>query len=156
MKIIIVDTNIIFSCILNPQSKVGDLLLNSSDCIEYYAPAFLRLEIEKHKEKIRKISGLSDMDIEELKAIIFSQISFINEEQIPFRIWQDSSRLLREIDSDDVAFLAASKYMDKDLWTGDKRLSKGLIKKGYPKVLTTSQVLEIRRKLRDKNAPNNG
>jgi len=154
MKIIIVDTNIIFSCILNPRSKIGELLLNSSDCIEYYAPAFLRLEIEKHKEKIKEISGLTDMDIEELKAIIFSQIHFINEEQIPFRVWQDSARLLREIDSDDVAFLAASKHMNEDLWTGDKRLSKGLISKGYPKVLSTSQVLEIRRELRDRNAPN--
>lgn len=148
MRIIIVDTNIIFSCLLNPKSKVGDLLLNSRDCIEYYAPAFLRLEAEKHKDRIKKMSGLNDADIEELKSLIFSRITFLNEEQIPFVIWQESARLLREIDSDDVAFLAASKYMGQDLWTGDMKLLRGLKQKGYLRVITTNELLKIRSELR--------
>ena len=55
MRIFIIDTNVVFSCFLNSQGKIGDLVLNSRDCFVYYAPAYLRLEIEKHKEKIKEI-----------------------------------------------------------------------------------------------------
>lgn len=148
MKVVIIDTNVVFSCFLNAEGKVGDLVLNSRDCIEYYAPAYLRIEIEKHKEKIKRISNLTDLDLAELSAVIFSRIKFINERIIPFEKWYESSRIIREVDMDDIAFLAASLYMDKDLWTSDKRLYKGLKQKGYNKLITTDELFELRKKMR--------
>lgn len=150
MRIFIVDTNIVFSTILNPNSTVGEVLLNSRDCMSFFAPAFLRLELNKHKSKLIQLSGLSDEQVEELKLIAFSRIQFLNEELIPFQIWKESARILREIDSDDVPFLAAGRYLDEYLWTGDKELYDGLIAMGYNKVVSTQEVRKIRDELRNK------
>jgi predicted nucleic acid-binding protein len=40
---IIVDANIIFSGILNSNGKIGDLLINSKDVLQFIAPEFLRI-----------------------------------------------------------------------------------------------------------------
>ena len=37
---IVVDTNIIFSAILNTNGKIGDLLLNSDDVFQFYSPDY--------------------------------------------------------------------------------------------------------------------
>lgn len=148
MKIIIVDTNIVFSSILNPKSRIGDLILNSGDCLSFYCPSFLRVEIGKHKEKISAISGLTIPEIDELKSLIFSRLIFISEEQVPFKIWYRTAALLREIDSDDIAFVAVSEYMDEQLWTGDKELIKGLISKGFTRLISTEELYALRVSLR--------
>lgn len=54
---IVVDTNIVFSAILNSDSKVGDLLLNSETYIDFYSSEYLRYEIGNHYDKLSKISG---------------------------------------------------------------------------------------------------
>jgi predicted nucleic acid-binding protein len=37
MKKIIIDTNIIFSCLLNSQGTIGDLIFNSDDVFVFYS-----------------------------------------------------------------------------------------------------------------------
>lgn len=44
---LVIDTNIVFSAILNPNSNIGDLLLNFQNKVSFYAPEFLLVEIEK-------------------------------------------------------------------------------------------------------------
>jgi predicted nucleic acid-binding protein len=44
-------------------------------------------------------------------------------------------RLVRDIDPDDVTFVALTNYMDEILWTGDTKLYNGLKKLGYKKVV---------------------
>ena len=150
MRNIVVDTNIVFTAILNPRSNVGDLMLNSGDCFHFFAPAFLQFEIGKHKDKIKHISGLSGNAVERLKKLVFSRITFISEDQISRKIWDTSSAILSDIDSDDVAFLAVSQHLGVvKIWTGDKPLRKGLLEKGYFTVITTGEIKELRRKIRD-------
>ena len=48
MKKIIIDTNIIFSCLLNSQGTIGDLIFNSEEIFEFYSNQYMRLEIYKH------------------------------------------------------------------------------------------------------------
>ena len=45
MKKIIVDTNIIFSCLLNSQGTIGDLFFNSQSVFEFYSNQYMRFEI---------------------------------------------------------------------------------------------------------------
>lgn len=49
---IVVDTNIIFSAILNPNGKIGDLLLDPLDRFVFFAPDFLTTELDRHLKKI--------------------------------------------------------------------------------------------------------
>ena len=48
MKKIIVDTNIIFSCLLHSQGTIGDLIFNSEDIFAFYSNQYMRFEIRKH------------------------------------------------------------------------------------------------------------
>ncbi len=52
---IIVDANMVFSAILNPDSRIGDLLINSGNIFDFIAPDFLRIEIRKHHMKLARL-----------------------------------------------------------------------------------------------------
>jgi len=54
MKPIIVDTNIIFSALINSHSRIASLLLDSKHTL--LMPKFGFVELFKHKEKICKVS----------------------------------------------------------------------------------------------------
>ena len=56
----VVDTNILFSAILNAQGEIGDLLFNSFNLFEFYSANFLKAEIEEHREKVLSISGFTE------------------------------------------------------------------------------------------------
>ena len=46
---IVVDSNIVFSAILNSQSQIGQLLIDGSNYFEYYSIRLLKEEILNHK-----------------------------------------------------------------------------------------------------------
>ena len=45
---IIVDTNIIFSGLLNTNGSIGDLIFNSEGVFQFYSCDYMRHEIDKH------------------------------------------------------------------------------------------------------------
>ena len=147
MKIII-DTNIIFSVILNTNSRIGDILLNSDDTFKFYSVNYLKEEINNHKEKLNKISKLSHQEIDAIKTKIYSKINFISEELISSNYWEQASEFVKEVDMDDIAFVALSIYLEKTfIWTGDKKLQYGIKKAGYDKILNTQEIFNIRKNL---------
>ena len=60
---IIVDTNIIFSTLLNSNGTVGNLLFNSDRHFEFFSCSYMRYEIQKHWVKLKKISKLTDKQL---------------------------------------------------------------------------------------------
>lgn len=63
---IIVDTNIVFSALLNIDSRIGQILINGKNHFDFYSPGYVRFEIFKHKEKIKSIGKLSDDEFIEI------------------------------------------------------------------------------------------
>jgi predicted nucleic acid-binding protein len=55
MKKIIVDTNIIFSCLLNSHGTIGDVIFNSEETFGFYSNEYMRFEIHKHWAKLKRI-----------------------------------------------------------------------------------------------------
>ena len=53
MKIVI-DTNIIFSTLLNSNGTIGNIIFNSNKTFEFYSCSYMRFEIDKHWEKLKK------------------------------------------------------------------------------------------------------
>lgn len=148
---IIVDTNIIFSAILNTNSQIGDLILNSNKTFEFFSTSYLKEELEKHKDKLSQISKLSVEEIDLIKSQVFNKVEFITEEIVPFEYWKNAAELVRDVDMDDIAFVALSLFMDKSpIWTGDEQLRKGIINKGFKEILNTSEVLALRTELEKK------
>ena len=147
MKKIVVDTNIVFSAIMNTKSNIGDLLMNSDEFLTFYSAQYLRHEIEEHKDKLIEISKLSEQEIEESKFQIFNKIHFLAEEQIPFNVWHQSANYVRDVDMDDIVFVAMSEYLEVELWSGDKQLMEGLKSKGFSRCISTQEMIELRRKI---------
>ncbi|MEO6760714.1 MAG: PIN domain-containing protein [Saprospiraceae bacterium] len=137
---IIVDTNVIFSAILSSSGKIGQILIYGRKQFEFYAPNLVKVEIKRHRHKMIQFGELTDSDFEENRDDIFSCITFISEEQIPYEYWREAIPLVRDTDMDDIAFVVLAEYLDAQLWTGDNKLLKGLINVGFTKGVTTDEV----------------
>ena len=131
MKKIIVDTNIIFSCLLNSQGTIGDLIFNSENVFDFYSNQYMRFEIRKHWRKMIKISKLTESELETSYDKMLTKLTFINEELIPQKDWEKAEMMIIQIDPDDIDFVALTRYLKGSLWTGDKPLYKGLKEKRF-------------------------
>lgn len=141
---IVVDTNIIFSTLLNSNSTIADLLFNSEKHFEFYSCSYMRFEIKKHWERLKKISKLSDEQLQVSYTQVLTKIKFVNEEIIPVETWLASEEITKGIDIDDTDFVALTKFLKATLWTGDKVLYKSLKKIGFKKILNTTEILALR------------
>ena len=140
---IVVDTNIVFSALLNSNSRIGRLLLNSRNYFEFYSCKYLQKEIQRHFQKIRDYTNLNDDDLLELINLIESRIFFIDEKLLPDAVIFQAKKLVEDVDFDDFAFIAVSNFLNALLWTGDKVLVEGLRKKGYKNIITTLELSKL-------------
>lgn len=147
MKKIIVDTNIIFSCLLNSQGTIGDLIFNSENIFDFYSNQYMRLEIRKHWNKLIKISKLTDAELETAYDKLLTKLTFINEELIPQSDWEKAETLASDIDIDDSDFVALTRFLKGHLWTGDKPLYDGLKAKRFRIVYNTQDMIRLRDRL---------
>ena len=149
MKIVL-DANIVFSGILNTNSKIGDLLMNSEQFFTFISPYFLKNEIQNHYLKLVKISGLALPEILEAEFQIYKEIDFISEDQVKDLHWMDAELLVADVDPKDIHYIAYSKQFECKLWSGDKILMKGLKKKGFNNFITTDELFQLRETFRNK------
>ncbi len=139
---IIVDSNIVFSAILNSQGKIGQLIINGSKFFNFYTVGLLKDEIGEHKDKILKISGFTNEQFMKSYETITKRITFVDEILISDKELIKSHALVADIDENDALFVALTNHLNRKLWTGDKKLIAGLQRKGYPKTLSTDELYE--------------
>ncbi len=140
----VVDTNIVFSAVLNTEGRIGDLIMNSHGLLDFYTCDTLRAELKRHRGKLRELSKLNEDQLDQSIYQITTSLNFTSEALIPFEFWLKGAELVRDIDMDDIAFIALSEYLGCKLWTGDRELIKGLAKKGYHNFITTEELLHLR------------
>lgn len=141
MDKVIVDSNILFSAILNLDSNIGQILINGSEYYDFYSPKYVRTELLKHKSKIRKITKLSEDEFFETYELILKNVTILNHSILPENDFKKASEYCRDIDIDDTIFVGFSEYLEAKLWTGDKRLIEGLEKKGFKRTITTRKLV---------------
>ncbi|WP_373060443.1 PIN domain-containing protein [Zunongwangia sp. H14] len=146
MTKIIVDSNIIFSALLNIDSRIGQMLINSKKHYDFYSPKYVRSEIFEHKEKIKKIAKLNNADFFEVYELVLQNVTILNHSILPIKNFKKAADLCKNVDSDDTLFVAFSEYLKADLWTGDKKLLIGLSKKGFKRTITTEELYQDFRK----------
>lgn len=139
---IVVDTNIVFSALLNSTGKIAHLIINGSSHFKYYSINLLKEEISAHKSKLLMLSGLSEESYNKSYNSIIARIKFINEFLLPENI-VESANLVYDIDENDSLFIALNDYLGGKLWTGDKKLINGLRKKDYKQILDTFELYKI-------------
>lgn len=139
---LVVDTNIVFSALLNSSGNIAKILLSSNDSVELYSCEFLKDELNAHHKKIQKYTKLSMSQINELINLVCSNIIFIDERLLPTSSLKSGYDLVGDIDEKDLPFVAMSIHFKAFLWTGDKHLYNGLVKKNYKRVITTTSLLK--------------
>jgi predicted nucleic acid-binding protein len=142
MKIVI-DTNIVFSAILNTKSKIGLLILNGSKFFDFYSVGLLQEEIYEHKDKIIELTNYTPDQFDNAYRLITKRINFVDDILLTEKDLEKAMALVAGIDEDDAAFIALNIHLSSYLWTGDKRLINGLRKKGYRRILETDDLYDI-------------
>ncbi|MBK0382297.1 hypothetical protein I5M32_04925 [Pedobacter sp. SD-b] len=141
---IVVDTNVVFSLLINSQSSIGEIFLDSSNRFEFFSTTYMRVEIVRHWEKLKKISNLSEENLQLALSKILLKLRFINEELISNETWVQAENLVNKIDPFDIDFVALTIHLKADLWTGDKVLYSGLKKLNFKNVLNTNDLKIIK------------
>ncbi len=126
---LVVDTNIIFSALVNKNSKIATFLLEPNQAL--VMPKFGFVELFKHKEKICAISKHSQDEILEILYELMRHIEFFDENSISANALKAAWELVENIDPKDMLFVALAIEVDGLLWTGDKKLCAGLKSKGF-------------------------
>ena len=117
---IVVDTNIVFSGILNSESHIGKILIHSSKYLSLYSCEFLNIEIRRHRQKLLKLTRISEEELNELQSLVTRNIHFINELLIPEERILAAENLLSDIDMNDTPFVALADHLNAKLWLATK------------------------------------
>jgi predicted nucleic acid-binding protein len=140
----IVDANIVFSAILNTNGKIGDILINSKGYFNFIAPDFLRAEIRKHHPRLAAISGMTLKQVRESERQVTEQIRFILLSKIRPVHWKSAHQLVINVDPKDTPYIACTKQFKCKLWSGDKKLMKGLTRKNFGDCISTDELFKLR------------
>ncbi len=117
---IVVDTNIVFSTLLNPKSTIGEILMNPQDKFTFCGPELLIDELERYAPKISVYTKLNASQLSQIEQPIISNITFVSEELISEGSWISAYELTKDIDEDDTPFVAPALELNTKLWTGHK------------------------------------
>ena len=98
------------------------------------------MEIQRHRNKLLKITKLSEAQLTELEELITQKITFIDERLIPQDILIKTEAQLKTIDTDDTVFVALTKHLEGKLWTGDMQLYNGLKAKRFKDIILTAEL----------------
>ena len=142
MNRVVVDTNIVFSTFLNANSRIGQIILNGGKYYDFYAPAYIRVELMEHKDRIKDIGKLGENAFVELFELIVRNVHVLNHSIVPTEYYVKALKLCEGIDIEDTAFVAVTDYVRGRLWTGDKALINGLTEKGYNRLLLTGELYQ--------------
>lgn len=140
---LIVDTNIVISALITPAGTLNKLIIKDMYNIGLFAPSFLMEEIENKKAKIQTLTKLSTDDINALSDILLRRITFIDNSLIEVKYQKMAFSIVKDIDPKDYIFVALSLQTDFKIWTGDKKLYKGLKRKDFKDVINTNELLSI-------------
>ena len=130
MKTVIVDTNILFSTLLGKNKKFRNVFLGQENVI-LYSCKYAIVELFKYKDKIQKYSSFDEDEILELLYTLLKKINLFDENALTDESLKKAFDLCKDVDEKDIPFVAVTIELEGLLWTGDKKLKKGLELKGF-------------------------
>ncbi len=141
---VVVDTNIVFSCLLRSDSRVGEVLLHDPGQLVFYAPALLLEELKRHRARLKRVSKLTDNELDTAWRSIMSRVTVIDDAAVSLAHRDQARHLTAGVDEFDIPFVALALELDALLWTGDLALIRGLRKKGFHQVISTVELAQMR------------
>lgn len=134
----VLDTNVIMSMLISGKSSYKPIVMfNRFVTIDY-----LFNEIDEYKMTIFEITKLERNQLIEYSNQIFSKVTVLPRYVVNDENLKKAATLTRDIDFDDVWFVALSLEYNLTLLTRDEKLFKGLRKKGFEKIMLFDQFLK--------------
>jgi len=134
----ILDTNVIMSILISGKSSYKPIVMfNRFVTIDY-----IFKEIEEYKETIFDRSKLERNQLVDYTNQILSKIPVLPRYVVSEENIKMASELTKDIDFNDIWFIALSLEYDLTLLTRDVKLFNGLIKKGFKKIMLFDQFLK--------------
>ncbi|WP_018676517.1 PIN domain-containing protein [Riemerella columbina] len=137
--IVITDSNIFYSAIIAPKGKIAGIL-REKRTIQFTAPSYLIEEIKEHSQDIADYLKISKKEVLAIFQNLLENVSIIGTKEIPQKDILEAVDIVKDIDIDDVFFVALHLHTHHKIWTGDKELIKGLKLKGYDICITTEEL----------------
>lgn len=129
---VVIDANRIFSELIAANHNLRRVFASQPET-EFYCPKYVLVELFKHKERIAKATGLKEPELLALLHTLLEHIRFFDEDAVSIGSWTEAWRMCRDVDENDVAYVALTLELNGDLWTSDRELEVGLRKKGFTK-----------------------
>jgi len=139
--IVIADSNIIVSALIKPKGSIA-LIFKDRSNLQFIAPTQLLEEVREHWGVIVNASPLSVRELYAEMDFYKTRITFIETKNVPQEYAKQAYKIVVDIDEDDADFIALHLYKKHKLWTGDRKMIKGLLAKGYDICVTTDQLKE--------------
>ncbi len=140
---IVVDTNILISIFIKPDGKVADLFHRLKSITSLYVSDYSLTELINHTNKILKLSQLNKNEFEELKLNVFKNINIVNTDLIPDSFLIRAFEICDNIDEFDAPIVGLALSLKAILWTGDKKLQRGLQKINPGLIYNSAQLREL-------------
>lgn len=128
-ELVVVDTNLVISALISGNEEIFRTL--SSPETTFVTTKILVVELFEHAPRIQEKTRLSRVNLLDLLNIILGHIDFLDDGLISGGSWVEAARLCRDVDMDDIAFVALTLEMEGRLWTRDNRLRTHLVRNGF-------------------------
>lgn len=126
---VVVDTNIIFSALLRRSTHFAEVLLGSGR--EFLISESVLVELFRRRDKIVRLSKLSEEDVVQLYSILLRRLAVHRESLIPLDRWREAHQLCKGVDETDTPHVALTLTVNGLLWSGDKLLKEELSRQGF-------------------------
>lgn len=137
---IVIDTNIVFSALLNTSGKLSRIILQPKTGLNFYTTNLLYEELNLHRLKLIKLAGYTTKDFNRIFELVTKRIKIINFNLIPTQDYEKAIKVALDVDQNDIEFVALTEHIKGKLWTGDKILIRGLQKNNWNKIITTNDI----------------
>ena len=96
-----------------------------------YTPTYFAVELYKHRQRIAKNAKATESEQVEYLEKVLHRVRFFAEELIETVHFFEAFRLCKDVDLDDLSYVALTLQLNADLWTRDEELKTGLRAKGF-------------------------
>jgi predicted nucleic acid-binding protein len=132
----VIDTNILLAALIK-DSTVRKIIVESD--WEFFYQEISFHEVRKYKDMVLEKSGMNEAEYAFLLCHLLRHMTLVPEEQIKPQI-EEADNILKEVDSDDVVFLATALGIDNsNIWSDDPHLEKQM----KVKVLKTKDIARL-------------
>lgn len=138
MKRFIIDANILFSMFISGKEQYVEL----TEKVKFLTPVFALEELQKHQEMILLKTKIDSGEFNEFTLRILSGVLVVPNFLVTTQSYLQAYNWCKDIDLDDIPYVALSIEFDTCFLTRDMILYEGLKQKGYQNIMSWKDFLD--------------